>query len=69
MQKTTEGEKTDSLRRKIKRLKEKQKMQKTPEGEKASLSGFPIKDFGNDGGGGFLITDFRHDGERESFRA
>ena len=40
--------KTDSLRRKIKRLKEKQKMQKTTEGGFFSLSGFPIKDFGND---------------------
>jgi len=30
-------------------LKEKQKMQKTTEGGKASLSGFPIKDFGNGG--------------------
>jgi len=30
-------EKTDSLRRKIKRLKEKQKMQKTIEGEKTEL--------------------------------
>ena len=34
-------------------LKEKQKMQKTTEGEKTSLSGFPIEDLGNDVGGGF----------------
>lgn len=35
------------------------KRQKTTEGEKASLSGFPITDFGNDGRGGrypFFIT-------------
>jgi len=54
--------KTDSLRRKIKRLKEKQKMQKTTKGGFFSLSGFPIKDFGNDGGGGFPIKDFGNDG-------
>ena len=38
----TEGGKTDSLRRKIKKLKGKQKMQKTTEDEEnIFLSGFP----------------------------
>jgi len=50
------------------RLKQKTKRQKLLRGKhpSAKTSGFPAKDFGNDGKGGCLIKDFRHDEKEKS---